>query len=185
MSVRGAQETCDCMRLNAVLGQIVPHYPDTLTEWMYRFSVFGAPSFDQPWGWQWPGTTWTCLAGRLLALCLYLEHQLPPDAYRIGAEPGKDLGGSALSFLGEGQQDVHGADVVVAEPQRLVQRQFECRLGARRERNVPGRPRSPRPMISSTCCRAASRLMPSDPSALAAMPSPSRTRPSRMCSVPT
>jgi hypothetical protein len=25
------------------------------------------------------------LAGRLLALCLHLEHHLPPDDYRIGA----------------------------------------------------------------------------------------------------
>ena len=42
----------------------------------------------------------------------------------------------------------------------------------------------PRPMISSTCCRTASRLIPSDSSVLAATPSPSRMRPSRMCSVP-
>jgi Protein of unknown function (DUF3500) len=80
MSVRGAQETRDCMRLNAVLGQIVPYYPDTLTEWMYRFSVFGAPSFDQPWGWQ--------LAGHHLDLhCFILGSQMVLTPAFYGAEP--------------------------------------------------------------------------------------------------
>ena len=40
------------------------------------------------------------------------------------------------------------------------------------------------PMVSSTFSRTASRVMPSDSSAFAAVPSPSWIRPSRMCSVP-
>ena len=64
---------------------------------------------------------------------------MPPDAARIGAEPGQDLGGSAPSILGHRQHDVPGADVVVAEPERLAQRQLERRLGPRRERDPPGR----------------------------------------------
>jgi hypothetical protein len=80
MSVRGGQETRDCMRLNAVLGQVVPHYPGTLTEWMYRFSLFGMPSADQPWGWQ--------LAGHHLDVhCFILGGQLVLTPSFYGAEP--------------------------------------------------------------------------------------------------
>lgn len=43
MSARGAREVRDCMRLNAVLGEVVQDYRETLTEWMYRFSLFGMP----------------------------------------------------------------------------------------------------------------------------------------------
>ncbi|HEX3516612.1 MAG TPA: DUF3500 domain-containing protein [Trebonia sp.] len=80
MSARGARETRDCMRLNAVLGEIVPYYPETLTEWMYRFSLFGAPSHDQPWGWQ--------LAGHHLNLhCFILGRQMVLTPAFYGAEP--------------------------------------------------------------------------------------------------
>lgn len=80
MSARGARETRDCMRMNAVLGQVVPYYPGTLTEWMYRFSLFGVPSLDQPWGWQ--------LAGHHLDLhCFILGRQMVFSPAFYGAEP--------------------------------------------------------------------------------------------------
>jgi len=80
MSARGARETRDCMRLNTVLGQVVPYYPGTLTEWMYRFSLFGVPSPDQPWGWQ--------LAGHHLDLhCFILGRQMVCTPAFYGAEP--------------------------------------------------------------------------------------------------
>ena len=49
------------------------------------------------------------------------------------------LGGDALALADQPEQDVLGADVVVAELQRLAQRQLEDLLGARRERDVPRR----------------------------------------------
>src|ERR1700728_164962 len=80
MSARGARETRDCMRLNTVLGQVVPYYPGTLTEWMYRFSLFGVPSPDRPWGWQ--------LAGHHLDLhCFILGRQMVFTPAFYGAEP--------------------------------------------------------------------------------------------------
>ncbi len=48
----------------------------------------------------------------------------------------------------------------------------------------PGGGPVPAPMISATCSLAASRVISSEPRACAAMPSPSLSRPSRMCSVP-
>ena len=47
------------------------------------------------------------------------------------------LGGDALALADQAEQDVLGADVVVAELQRLAQRELEDLLGARRERDVP------------------------------------------------
>ena len=49
------------------------------------------------------------------------------------------LGGHALALAHEPEQDVLGADVVVAELQRLAQRELEHLLGPRRERDVAGR----------------------------------------------
>jgi hypothetical protein len=46
------------------------------------------------------------------------------------------LRGDALALADEAEQDVLGADVVVAELQRLAQRQLEDLLGARGERDV-------------------------------------------------
>jgi len=80
LSVRGLQETRDCMRLNAVLGEVVQDYPDTLTEWMYRFSLFGVPSRDRPWGWQ--------IVGHHLNLhCFILARQMVFTPTFMGAEP--------------------------------------------------------------------------------------------------
>jgi Protein of unknown function (DUF3500) len=80
LSARGLRETRDCMRMNAVLGEIVPYYPGTHTEWMYRFTLFGEPSPDQPWGWQ--------LAGHHLDLhCCILGRQLVFTPAFYGAEP--------------------------------------------------------------------------------------------------
>ena len=60
----------------------------------------------------------------------------------VGAELDEHLGGDALALADEAEQDVLGADVVVAELQRLAQRQLEHLLGAGRERDVARRRRA-------------------------------------------
>jgi hypothetical protein len=57
----------------------------------------------------------------------------------VCAELDQHLSGDALALADEAEQDVLGADVVVAQLQRLAQRQFQNLLGARGERDVPGR----------------------------------------------
>ena len=57
----------------------------------------------------------------------------------IGAELHEHLRGDAFALADEPEQDVLGADVVVAELQRLAQRQLEDLLRARRERDVTRR----------------------------------------------
>ena len=54
----------------------------------------------------------------------------------LGAELLEHLGGDALTLADQTEQDVLGADVVVAELERFAQRQLEHLLGSRRERDV-------------------------------------------------
>ena len=61
---------------------------------------------------------------------------------RSAPELHQHLGGDALALADEAEQDVLGADVVVAELQRLTQRQLEDLLGPRGERDVPARRRA-------------------------------------------
>ena len=79
-------------------------------------------------------------AGRLLALVAVEQlDDLLADPVEVGAELDQHLGGDALALADQAEQDVLGADVVVAELQRLAQRQLQHLLGPRRERDVPGR----------------------------------------------
>ena len=63
-------------------------------------------------------------------------------AAEVGAELDEHLGGDALALADEAEQDVLGADVVVAELQRFAQRQLEHLLGSRGERDVARRRRA-------------------------------------------
>ena len=79
-------------------------------------------------------------AGRLLALVAVEQlDDLLADLVQVGAELDQHLGGDALALADQPEQDVLGADVVVAELQRLAQRELEHLLGPRRERDVPAR----------------------------------------------
>ena len=57
----------------------------------------------------------------------------------VGAELHEHLRGDAFALADQAEQDVLGADVVVAELQRFAQRQLEHLLRARRERDVTRR----------------------------------------------
>ena len=79
--------------------------------------------------------------GRALVARQQLDDLLA-DAGQVGAELDEHLCGDALALTDEAQQDVLGADVVVAELQRLAQREFEDLLGARGEGDVTRRRRA-------------------------------------------
>ena len=57
---------------------------------------------------------------------------------QVGAQLDQHLGGHALALADQPEQDVLGADVVVAQLQRLAQRQLKDLLGSGGERDVPG-----------------------------------------------
>ena len=69
------------------------------------------------------------------------EHadDLVADLLGVGVEVEQDARRDALVLAHEAEQDVLGADVVVAERERLAQRQFEDLLGTRRERDLTRR----------------------------------------------
>jgi hypothetical protein len=58
---------------------------------------------------------------------------------QVGAELDEHLRGDAFALADQTEEDVLGADVVVAELERLAQGEFEDLLGARRERDVARR----------------------------------------------
>src|SRR5690606_27947942 len=68
------------------------------------------------------------------------EHadDLVADLLGVGVEVEEDARGDALVLAHEAEQDVLGADVVVAERERLAQRQLEHLLGAGGERDLTG-----------------------------------------------
>ncbi|VEH93125.1 Protein of uncharacterised function (DUF3170) (plasmid) [Tsukamurella tyrosinosolvens] len=89
-------------------------------------------------------------AGRLAAALLALVageqlDDLLADAVEIGAQLHEDLGGDALALADQAEQDVLGADVVVAELQRLAQRELQDLLGTGREGDVARRGLLPLP----------------------------------------
>ena len=79
-------------------------------------------------------------AGAALAAAGAGQHpdDLVADLLGVGVEVEQDAGGDALVLTHQAEQDVLGADVVVAQAQRLAQRQLEHLLGARRERDLAG-----------------------------------------------
>ena len=66
------------------------------------------------------------------------------DPGQVGTEADQHLGGHALALADQTEEHVLGADVVVAELQRLAQRQLQDLLGPGRERRRAGRRRTGR-----------------------------------------
>ena len=79
--------------------------------------------------------------GRTLVAGEQLDDLLA-HAGQVGAELDEHLCGNALTLADEAEQDVLGADVVVAELQRFTQRQLEDLLRTRREGDVARRRRA-------------------------------------------
>ncbi|MEV7976798.1 DUF3500 domain-containing protein [Streptomyces sp. NPDC086519] len=79
ISGAGFEQARHAMRLNGALGDLVGGYSNTLTEFCYRFTVFGEPSSDRPWGWQ--------LQGHHVDLhCLFIGGQIVLTPAFLGVE---------------------------------------------------------------------------------------------------
>ena len=78
LSGKGYEISRNVMRLNRFLGDLV-ECPEVLGEWSYTFSLFGAPSLSDPWGWQ--------LFGHHLSLnCFVVGGQMTLTPSFLGAE---------------------------------------------------------------------------------------------------
>ena len=105
-------------------------------------------STGEPVGASWPdaraGTGGRpLLAARRLVAGQELDHLLAHPG-KVGTEADQHLGGHALALADQAEEHVLGADVVVAELQRLPQRQLQDLLGPGRERRGSGGRRSGR-----------------------------------------
>ena len=108
------------------------------------------------------------------------------DVLKVHTEIAQDPSGNGLVLADDGEQDVLGSDVVVAEAQRLLQRQRKQLLGARCERDRIGTVScSPLPTLWTTRSRVSSSVMPNDASARAATPFRTANKPNNRCSLPT
>ena len=81
------------------------------------------------------------LLGPRVVLVAEERQRLLPHLVESGAERLEDLGGDRLPFLHEAEEQVLGADVVVAELPRFLDGELEHALGLRRERNFAERER--------------------------------------------
>jgi hypothetical protein len=79
LSDAGFRQIVDLMRLNLTIGEIRGE-EDQLNEWMYWFSVYGAPESDGPWGWQLDGH-------HVCVNCVFVGDQMVLTPTFLGAEP--------------------------------------------------------------------------------------------------
>ncbi len=79
LSARGFDQARDIMRLNELLGQVTGSH-DEFGEWPYFVSIFGTPSMDEPWAWQFDGH-------HLNVNCMVLGHQMVLTPTFMGSEP--------------------------------------------------------------------------------------------------
>ena len=79
LSVSGFDTARKIMRLNQTLAEMTGHRDD-YGEWLYWLTIFGAPSPDQPWGWQVDGH-------HLVVNTLVLGDQLVTTPMFWGSEP--------------------------------------------------------------------------------------------------
>ncbi len=79
LSQKGYDMSRNVMRLNRFLGDLVDG-PHVLGEWSYTFCLFGDPSLDAPWGWQFFGH-------HLCLHCFLVNGQMVLTPCFMGAEP--------------------------------------------------------------------------------------------------
>ena len=79
LSAAGYEKARGCMKTNAFLGELCD-LPLIMNEWSYNFLLFGEPSPDKPWGWNFYGH-------HLVLNCFVLGEQMVISPTFMGAEP--------------------------------------------------------------------------------------------------
>ena len=108
LSARGYQKTRDVMRLNHFMGELAGN-TRVLGEWSFNFTLFGAPSAAEPWGWQ--------LCGHHLALnCLVVGGQMVLTPAFMGAEPNYADSGPWAAMTGRSAHALTRSDAISMPP---------------------------------------------------------------------
>lgn len=79
LSRRGYDKARKCMLMNHFLGELV-NAPKVMNEYSYNFLLYGEPSLDQPWGWNFYGH-------HLCLNCFVARGQMVLSPTFMGAEP--------------------------------------------------------------------------------------------------
>jgi hypothetical protein len=79
LSPKGFEKARGCMKTNAFLGELC-QLETIMNEWSYNFLLFGEPSLDGPWGWNFYGH-------HLCLNCFVLGKQMVISPTFMGAEP--------------------------------------------------------------------------------------------------
>ncbi|RKP53571.1 bifunctional 3-(3-hydroxy-phenyl)propionate/3-hydroxycinnamic acid hydroxylase [Pararobbsia silviterrae] len=108
LSARGYEKARNLMRVNAFLGALT-RAPRIMNEYSYNFNLFGTPSSDEPWGWNFYGH-------HLCLNCTVVGRQMVFTPLFMGAEPnvidaGPDIGVAELN-----EEEVVGLELMRALP---------------------------------------------------------------------
>ena len=119
------------MRFNHFLGELAMNTA-VLGEWSYNFTLFGAPSTAEPWGWQ--------LFGHHLALnCMVIGGQMVLSPAFMGAEPNDaDNGPECASLKGKRLfQDEENGGLALIRALSTVQQEQAIIYHATADGNMP------------------------------------------------
>lgn len=104
LSPDGYHAVRTAMKLNGALGAYIGDYRESLGEYTYYFTVFGAPGRDEPWGWQ--------LMGHHVDVhCVFVGTQLVLAPVFLGAEPATAQAGPDTGLSGFGAETDRALDL--------------------------------------------------------------------------
>jgi hypothetical protein len=99
MSASGFAKAIKCMRINHFLGELVKA-PRVLNQYSYNFCLFGEPSLNEPWGWQFFGH-------HLCLNCFVVGRSMTISPTFMGAEPNEiDVGPFAGTTIFRDEESV-------------------------------------------------------------------------------
>jgi hypothetical protein len=104
LSSRGFTQARDIMRLNEVLAQASGSH-DEFGEWPYFISIFGTPSPDEPWGWQYDGH-------HIAVNCMVFGDEMVLTPTFMGSEPCKVTSGPFAGIEVFGPEQQVGLDLI-------------------------------------------------------------------------
>ena len=104
LSARGFTQVRNIMRLNEVLAQASGSH-DEFGEWPYFISIFGTPSADEPWGWQFDGH-------HINVNCFVFGDEIVLTPTFMGSEPCKVTSGPFAGIEVFGPEQQVGIDLI-------------------------------------------------------------------------
>jgi len=107
LSAKGLKQSRDIMRLNHTLGELNNNKFEEYSEWLYWITVMGAPSDQEPWGWQLDGH-------HLIINYFVLGDQVVMTPTFMGSEPVTALSGKFKGTTVLQDEQARGLELIKA-----------------------------------------------------------------------